>query len=76
MNDSQSQSCTKQSSDPLQYWNDQYSNLLLLPTIAADYLSVTASSPPVEWLFGVQDRVFSPDRCLLTELTSSDAMST
>ena len=56
------------------YFNSHQRNLPILANIAADYLNVPASSVPVERLFSVEGRVFRPDRCLLKDWYSSDAI--
>jgi hypothetical protein len=56
------------------YFNSHQRNLPILANIAADYLNVPASSVPVERLFSVAGRVFRPDRCLLKDWYSSDAI--
>ena len=63
------QPCTHRSSDPLKYWKGQQSNFPVLSTLAARYLTIPASSAPVEWLFSIAGKVFRPERCLMKDST-------
>lgn len=59
--------CLDESDDPLQFWQQQYKNFPQLAELACQYLSVPASSAPVERLFSVAGKIFRPDRCNLSD---------
>ena len=47
--------------DPLSYWNLHQTTLPTLAKLAQHYLSVPASSAPVERLFSIAGKLFRPD---------------
>ena len=59
--------CLPEDSNPLVYWQSQHSQQPQLAEIACHYLSIPASSGPVERLFSVAGKVFRPDRCRLSD---------
>ena len=59
--------CLPEDSNPLVYRQSQHSQQPQLAEIACHYLSIPASSGPVEWLFSVAGKVFQPDRCRLSD---------
>ena len=47
-------------SDPSKFWKDNQKEYLALAQMAKDILSMPASSAPVERLFSIAGRVFTP----------------
>ena len=60
-------SCLDETEDPLRFWKANTLTYPWLSTLAKQYLSVPASSGPVERLFSIGGKVFRPDRCRLTD---------
>ena len=60
-----SQATLPEDTDPLSYWKEQHHSLPLLSKLACKYLSIPASSAPVERLFSIAGKVFRPERCRL-----------
>ena len=53
------------STDPANFWKEhQYQ---VLAKLAKEVLAVPASSAPVERLFSIAGKVFTPERCRLTD---------
>ena len=63
------QPCTDMISNPLEYWKGQQSNYPMLSTLASRYLTIQASSAPVERLFSIAGKIFRPDRCSVKDQT-------
>ena len=59
--------CLPEDTDPLEYWKSQQSQQPQLANLACQYLSIPASSGPVERLFSIAGKVFRPDRCRLAD---------
>ena len=59
--------CLSKESDPLSYWKEKRPSFPLLGRIAAKYLSIPATSAPVEKLFSVAGKFIQPERCRLTD---------
>ena len=57
--------CQLQHIDPLQYWSNKCMHLPSLAKAAQYYLSIPASSAPVERLFSVAEKFFQPLRSSL-----------
>ncbi|XP_063438060.1 zinc finger BED domain-containing protein 4-like [Mytilus trossulus] len=55
--------------DPLKYWNDHTEIYPILTKLAKTYLTIPATSAPVERLFSVAGKFFRPDRCRLSDST-------
>ena len=53
--------------NPLKFWKEQQTVYPHLAKLAARYLSVPASSGPVERLFSIGGKIFRPERCRLTD---------
>ena len=62
-----SQACLPESADPIQFWHTRSGTFPLLTQLARKYLTVPATSAPVERLFNVAGKVFHHDRCRLTD---------
>ena len=60
-------SCLPMDSDPSKFWKDNEKEYLALAQMAKDILSMPASSAPVERLFSIAGRVFTPLRCSLKD---------
>ena len=59
-------SCISMDSDPTKFWKDNQNKFPFLSMVAKEVLSVPASSVPVEKLFNNAGKVFSPERCRLS----------
>lgn len=53
--------------NPALYWKEHEKKYPALAEVAKEVLSVPASSAPVERLFSVAGKVFTPERCRLTD---------
>ena len=53
--------------DPAKYWQDNQKKYPLLSRLAKDVLGVPSSSASVERLFSNAGKVFTPERCCLTD---------
>ena len=53
--------------NPAKYWKDNQKKYSLLSRLAKDVLGVPSSSAPVERLFSIAGKVFTPKRCRLTD---------
>ena len=60
-------SCLPMDSDPSKFWKDNEKEYLTLAQMAKDILSMPASSAPVERLFSIAGRDFTPLRCSLKD---------
>ena len=66
--------CEVMKTNPLKFWKDNEQAYPTLATIAKKTLSVPSSSAPVERLFSIAGKVFSPERCQLTDKTFEQLM--
>ena len=55
------------STDPAKYWRENQKKYPFLAMLAKDVLGVPSSSAPVERLFSIAGKVFTPERCRLTD---------
>lgn len=55
--------------DPLKYWKENTDKYPTLAKLARTYLTVPATSAPVERLFSIARKAFRPDRCRLGDST-------
>ena len=62
-----SEPCIADNADSIQYWQGQMVNLPTLAKLAKRYLSLQASSAPVERIFSIAGKVFRPDRCQMND---------
>ena len=62
-----SEPCLPEEADVLAFWKFKECESQTLSKIAQRYLSVPASSAPVEKLFSVAGKFFRPDRCSLSD---------
>ena len=69
-----SQPCISEDRDVLAYWKDHRETFPTLAKLAQKYLSVPASSAPVERIFSIAGKVFRPDRCRLTDKNFESVM--
>ena len=53
--------------NPAKYWKDNQKKYPLLSRLAKDVLGVPSSSAPVERLFSIAGKVFTPEICRLTD---------
>ena len=53
--------------NPLKFWKENEKKYPLMARLAREVLGVPSSSSPVERLFSVAGKVFSPERCRLTD---------
>jgi hypothetical protein len=70
----ESEDLLTETSCPLQYWLANSCRLPTMAKLALVYLSIPASSAPVERLFSVAGKVFRADRCRLKDSTFHDIM--
>ena len=54
------------SQNPAKYWKENQQKYPLLSRLAKDVLGVPSSFAPVERLFSIAGKVFTPERCRLT----------
>lgn len=66
--------CDESDVNPLVYWKENEHKLFLLSKLASKYLSVPASSAPVERLFSIAGKVFRSDRMRMTDDTFEHLM--
>ena len=64
-----SATCLQHEEDPLVYWKTNKEKFPCIAKIVAHYLSIPASSAPVERLFSTAGKVFRPERCQLNDET-------
>lgn len=60
--------------DPPIFWEKNQNLYPTLSQLAEYYLSVPASSAPVERLFSIAGKIFRPERCRLTDKTLEQLM--
>ena len=60
--------------NPAKCWQDNQKKYPLLSRLAKDVLGVLSSSGPVERLFSIAGKVFTPERCRLTDGRFSQLM--
>jgi len=53
--------------NPAKYWQDNQKKYPLLSKLAKDILELPSSSAPVERLFSIAGKLFTPKRCCLTD---------
>jgi hypothetical protein len=70
-----SQPCLAMESDPLQFWMSQQQNSPDLSAMACKFLTLPASSAPVERLFSIGGKIFRPERCRLADKTFERLMN-
>lgn len=59
--------CTSGDSNPLEFWKGHEPSYPILSRLAKRYLSVPASSAPVERIFSIGGKIFGSDRCRLSD---------
>ena len=59
--------CSGMESDPMDYWKVSSDRFPVLSKLASKYLSIPATSTPVERLFSVAGKTFRPERCRLSD---------
>ena len=59
--------CLEEDADPLRFWRNRSGDFPQLATLACRYLSVPASSAPVERIFSIAGKIFRPERCALSD---------
>ena len=70
-----SDQCLSQEANPLQFWKENTSMYPpAMSKLAKRYLSVPASSGPVERLFSIAGKIFRPERCRLTDTVFENLM--
>ena len=62
-----STSCLDEGDNPLIFWKINAVTYPALAALAKRYLSIPASSGPVERLFSIGGKIFRPDRCRITD---------
>ncbi|XP_048735601.2 uncharacterized protein LOC125651020 [Ostrea edulis] len=70
-----SQPCLAMESDPLQFWKSKQQNSLILSAMVCKFLTIPASSAPVEQLFSIGGTIFRPERCRLADQTFERLMN-
>lgn len=53
--------------NPATFWKENKKKFPLLSILAKEVLSIPSSSAPVERLFSIAGKVFTPERCRLTD---------
>ena len=61
--------CLPEDANPLEYWLDNQSKYPTLALLAKRYLSVPASSAPVERLFSIGGKILRNERCSMSDRT-------
>ena len=62
-----SEPCLPEQGDPLDFWKEHSTIYPKLSTLACRYLSIPASSGPVERLFSIGGKFYRPERCRLSD---------
>lgn len=62
-----SQPCIPEQGDPLDFWKEHSTIYPTISKLASRYLSIPASSGPVERLFSIGSKFFRPERCRLSD---------
>ena len=62
-------------SDPLLFWQKNSKKFPSLSKIAQKYLHIPATSAPVERIFSVAGKTFTPDRCRLGDTAFEQLMN-
>ena len=53
--------------NPLQFWKENEKKYPVMAKLAKEVLGVPSSSSPVERLFSIAGKVFTPERCRLND---------
>ena len=61
-----SEPCLPEQGDPFDFWKEHSTIYLKISTLACRYLSIPASSGPIERLFSIGGKFFRPERCRLS----------
>lgn len=67
--------CCEMSENPLMFWQGNSLRFPSLSKLATEYLSIPATSAPVERIFSVAEKTFRPDRCRLGDETFEHLMN-
>ena len=67
--------CSDISENPLLFWQGNANKFPPLSKLASQYLSIPATSAPVERIFSVAGKTFRPDRCRLGDTTFEHLMN-
>ena len=67
--------CCEMSENPLLFWQKNSKKFPSLSKIAQKYLHIPATSAPVERIFSVAGKTFSPDRCRLGDTAFEQLMN-
>ena len=59
--------CSGMESDPMEFWKVNTHRFPVLSKLAVKYLSIPATSAPVERLFSIAGKTFRPERCRLSD---------
>ena len=62
-----SEPCLPEQGDPLAFWKEHSTIYPKMSKLACHYLSIPASSGPVERLFSIGGKFFRPERCRLSD---------